>query len=160
MSDPLATYLEDHLAGASYAIDLLEAIRDQYEGESLGRFAGEMLIDVKADRAVLKEIAQSIGAGSGGLKSLSAWAAEKLSRLKLNPHDADGLGAFEALEFLALGTLGKLSLWRALKAVRVEDPRLHNIDFDRLAARAEAQHAQVETRRLEVARFALRPSPK
>jgi hypothetical protein len=35
MSDPLATYIEDHLAGATYAIDLLEAIRDQYAGDPL-----------------------------------------------------------------------------------------------------------------------------
>lgn len=43
MADPLATYLEDHIAGASYAIDLLGAIRDQHAGEPLGEFAAGML---------------------------------------------------------------------------------------------------------------------
>jgi hypothetical protein len=33
---------------------------------------------------------------------------------------------------------------------------LHGMDFDQLAARAQAQHARVEARRLETARTALR----
>ena len=36
VADPLATYLEDHIAGASYAIDLLGAIRDQRDGGAAG----------------------------------------------------------------------------------------------------------------------------
>jgi hypothetical protein len=53
MSDPLATYLHDHLAGAVVAINLLEALRDQHDGELLGQFAAEQLVEVEADRAVL-----------------------------------------------------------------------------------------------------------
>jgi hypothetical protein len=37
MSDPLATYLHDHLAGSNFAIELLDSLRDQYSGEPLGR---------------------------------------------------------------------------------------------------------------------------
>jgi len=37
MSDPLGTYLNDHLAGAAHAIDLVEFMRDRYEGEVIGR---------------------------------------------------------------------------------------------------------------------------
>jgi hypothetical protein len=62
MSDPLATYIEDHLAGAAYAIDLLQAIRDQNAGEPLGQFAAGMLVEVEADHATLKELAKHIGA--------------------------------------------------------------------------------------------------
>ncbi len=43
MSDPLATYLQDHLAGAMAGIEILEALRDQHAGEPLGSFATEML---------------------------------------------------------------------------------------------------------------------
>jgi hypothetical protein len=64
---------------------------------------------------------------------------------------------FEALEFLALGNHGKLALWRALAEIGPADPRLTDMDFDQLAARAETQHAKVEERRLEAARTALRP---
>ena len=133
MSDPLATYLEDHLAGAAYAIDLLGAIRDQHAGEPLGQFAARMLVEVKADNDVLKELAERIGTGSSGLKGYPAWVAEKVSRLKLKRDASDGLGTFEALEFLAL--------WQALAVAGTVDVRLNHIDFDHLAARAKTQHA-------------------
>jgi hypothetical protein len=158
VGDPLATYLEDHLAGAAYAIDLLGAMRDQHAGEPLGEFAAGMLVEVEADNGVLKQLAERIGTGSSALKGLSAWVAEKVSRLKLKRDASDGLGTFEALEFLALGIQGKLALWRALAVVGPGDARLHGMDFDYLATRAETQHSQVEERRLEAARLAFRPS--
>ena len=34
MSDPLATYLNDHMAGASLAIDLLKAMKERHDDES------------------------------------------------------------------------------------------------------------------------------
>lgn len=77
--------------------------------EPLGQFAAAMLVEVKADNDVLKELAERIGTGSSGLKGLSAWVAEKVSRLKLKRDASDGLGTFEALEFLALGIQGKLA---------------------------------------------------
>jgi hypothetical protein len=72
MSGLLATYLEDHLAGAAYAIDLLGALRDQYAGEPLGGFAANMIPEVQADYDVLKELAARIGSGSSGFKGVSA----------------------------------------------------------------------------------------
>jgi hypothetical protein len=155
MSDPLATYLHDHLAGAVVAINLLEVLRDQHAGEPLGQFAAELLVEVAADRAVLQGLAERVGAGSSGLKEAAAWLGEKVSRLKLRRRAAGGLGTFEALEALALGILGKLALWRALAVIAAVDVRLGGMDFDHLAARAQAQHAQVEERRLEAARTTL-----
>lgn len=160
MSDALVKYLEDHLAGTAYATDLLEDIRDQHAGEPLGQFAAEMLAEVEADSGVLKELAERVGARSGALKELAAWTAEKMSRPKLRREAAEGLGTFEALEVLALGIQGKLALWRALAVAAPEDERLRYLNFDRLAARAEAQHAQVEERRLEAARTVFRPVQK
>jgi hypothetical protein len=157
MSDALVTYVEDHLAGAAYAIDLLRAIRDQHTGEALAQFAGEMLAEVEADNATLQKLADRIGAGSSGLKGLSAWVAEKVSRLKLRRGSSDGLGTFEALEFLALGIRGKLALWRALAVAAPADARLKDIDFEHLAARAEMQHARMEKRRIQEARLVFRP---
>jgi len=157
VSDPLSTYLEDHLAGAAYAIDLFGAIRDQHASEPMGQFAPGMLVEVDADNGVLKELAERIGTGSSGLKGISAWVAGKVSRLKLKRDASDGLGTFEALEFLALGIQGKLALWRALAVVSPGDARLRHMDFDHLVARAETQHSQVEERRIEAAHLALRP---
>lgn len=154
MDDALAIYLHDHLAGAALAVDLLNAMRDQHKGEPLGEFATAMLIEIEADRSVLKSLADDVGDGSSQLKEASAWLSEKVSRFKLGggPH---GLGTFEALEFLALGIMGKLSLWTALGAVASLDARLQTTDFESLAARAKSQHASVESQRIDAAKIAL-----
>ena len=67
---------------------------------------------------------------------------------------------FEARETLALGILGKRALWRALSIVAPADLRLSGVDFDALAARAQAQHDRVEERRLQVAATALQAAPQ
>lgn len=156
MSDSFQTYLHDHLAGAVVAIELLEVLRDQHAGEPLGQFAGDLLVEVEADRTVLRRLAERVGAESNPVKEATAWVGEKVTRLKLGRQAAGEFGTFEALEALALGILGKLALWRALKGVADQDDRLRELDLDRLAARAEAQHARVEERRLEAARRVLR----
>ena len=126
-------------------------MRDQHKGNDLGEFATRLLVDIKADRDILRQLAERAGAGSSTLKELTAWLGEEVSRLKLRHGTGDGLGIFEALEFLELGIHGKFELWCALGAVAASDNRLQGIDFDRLAARAEKQRVMVENRRLEVA---------
>jgi hypothetical protein len=153
MSDPLAIYLQDHLAGAKHAIDLLENLRTRHAGKPLGQFAGGLLAEIEADRGVLRGLAETIGGGPSELKEMAAWVSEKFSRIKLND-DAGGFGTFEALEFLELGVRGKRLLWVALGAIAATDHRLHGTDFARLVARAETQEKQVEERRLEIARRA------
>jgi hypothetical protein len=156
MSDPLATYLHDHLAGAQHAIELVDFLRTRHEGHPLGDFAGTLLAEIEADRATLQTLADSIGAGSSKIKDLAGWVSEKVSRIKLHD-DPDGLGTFEALEFLALGIRGKRLLWIALSAIAPADHRLQGTDFARLIARAKIQQEQVEERRLEIATTALAP---
>ena len=90
MNDSLGTYLHDHLAGSTYAIDLVEALRDQYAGEPLGQFAATLLIEIKADRDTLRQLAERIGDGSSELKEMAAWMAEKVSRFKLSSGGASG----------------------------------------------------------------------
>jgi hypothetical protein len=150
MSDPLATYLQDHLAGAKHAIDLLENLRTRHAGQPLGQFAAMLLAEVEADRGVLRGLAETIGGGPSELKEMAAWVSEKLSRIKLND-DADGFGTFEALEFLEIGIRGKRLLWIALGSIVATDHRLHGPDYARLVARAETQEKQVDERRLEIA---------
>jgi hypothetical protein len=155
MKNPLATYLEDHLAGALEAIELTEAICKQHSREELGDFASNLLIEIKKDRDTLHTLAERVGAGSSTVKDVTAWVGEKITLLKLNRRANDGLGTFEALEFLSLGIYGKLSLWRALAIIAPVDPRLLDVDFQQLAERAEQQRAQVEERRLAMVREAL-----
>jgi hypothetical protein len=155
MNNPLATYLHDHLAGATHAIEIVETIREQYAGGPLGTFAAVLVDEIKADQTVLQEIASRVGSGSSGFKEMSAWLAEKIARLKLSRGAANSLGTFEALEFLELGVHGKWALWRALAVIAPSDPRLPKLDFDYLEARAESQRGSIEEQRLNIARAAL-----
>src|ERR1700733_2563338 len=147
MNDPLATYLHDHLAGADFAIDLLQAMKDRRQDQPLGQFAGQLLIEVTQDRNTLQHTAEGIGSGTNALKEFTAWVGEKASRVKLGAGARGEFGSFEALEFLALGVQGKLSLWRALRVAAVSDARLSGLDLEQLIVRAKAQYAQVEEQR-------------
>jgi hypothetical protein len=156
MSDPLATYLHDHLAGSNFAIELLKNLHDQHAGEPLGQFAAVIRIEIEEERQVLQRIIDQVGNQPPALKEAAAWVLEKLSRFKLTHAGSGELGTFEALETLGLGILGRAALWRALSVIAPTDARVHGPDFDTLAAGALAQHARVEERRLQVASTALR----
>jgi hypothetical protein len=157
MSDPLATYLHDHMGGAKAAIDLLEAMRDRQKDKLLSDFAAHLLTEVQADRETLRRLAETAGGASGVLKELTGWLAEKVTRLKLGQGSADSFGTFEALEFLALGVRGKMGMWQALDVAAPLDARLSGYDFKQLAARDEVQYQLVEQQRLRAAKAALEP---
>lgn len=160
MSDPLATYLHDHLGGARAAIDLLKAMRDQHKDKALGGFAAHLLADVQADRDTLQRLAEKVGGGSNVIKELTGWFGEKATRLKLGPDSAGPFATFEALEFLALGVRGKLGMWTALDVAAADDARLSGYDFQQLVTRAETQYRQVEQQRMQTARIAFAPPHK
>jgi hypothetical protein len=160
MSDPLETYLQDHLAGAAYAISLVEFMRDRHTGVELGQFAADLLVEIETDRDTLRHLAERVGTGGSALKEVASWLGEKVSRIKLGHEKQDGLAAFEALEFLVIGIHGKQVMWRALAEVAQSDARLRDMDFEGLAARAQLQHDKVDQRRLEAARVALQSSVK
>jgi hypothetical protein len=159
ISEPLTTYLHDHLAGSNFAVEVLKDWCDQHAGEELADFAASLLREVEADRQVLQSVIDRAGGETSVLKEATAWAAEKVGRFKLRRSVAGEVGTFETLEALALGILGKMKLWRALAAIAATDTRLAGVDFDSLADRAEAQHAQVEQRRLKLAHMALKAGP-
>lgn len=158
MSDPLATYLHDHLAAANFAVELLKNLHEQHSGDALGSFAGALQMEVEQDRAVLERIIERLGAEPAVLKDAAAWVGEKVSRLKLSREVSGEAGTFQALETLALGILGKRALWETLRVIAPRDWRLSGQPFDELAARAEAQHARVEEWRLQWALKALTAS--
>ncbi len=119
-NDSLGTYLHDHLAGAAYAIDLVEFMRDCHQDDDLGPFAAEILIEIKKDGDTLRGIAERVGASGSTLKEAASWVGEKISRFKLGHHGGNGLATFEALELLAIGILGKRAHWRRwLLVIRV-----------------------------------------
>jgi hypothetical protein len=152
MDRALATYLNDHVAGARFAIALLERLRDAYPSKDQRQFASMLLGEIEADRLVLQKLVDDLDGNENTLKEATAWLAEKASRLKLRLGSGDDLALFEAFETLSLGILGKLKLWQALATVAERNPQLQKLDFAFLALRAEEQHREVEMRRLAMAR--------
>ena len=103
-------------------------LRDQHEGESVGALAAQLVAEVEADRGVLDALARRVAEGPSLLKDATGWLGEKISQLKLGHQVAGPLGTFQALEILALGVLGKVALWDALREVAPIDARLVGLD--------------------------------
>jgi hypothetical protein len=159
MSDPLLTYLHDHLAGAEFGLELLRDLREQHATNETGALASRLETEVEEDRSTLQQLARQLNGGTNAGKTVVSWLAEKASRLKLRRGAAAGLGLFESLEALALGILGKEALWTALETAAPVEPRLAGFDFGALAARARHQHAQVEAHRRILAAVVFSASP-
>ena len=151
--EALATYLEDHLAGAATAIDLIRNVEEDHAGQPLGRVLGGLRDEIESDRATLAAYGERAGKGEHSVKEAAARLGEKMSRWKLDRGASGPLATFQALEFLAIGVWGKRALWRALRATEGLDARLgaSAADFDRLIRRAEEQHERIEALRLTAA---------
>jgi hypothetical protein len=151
MSDALATYLHDHLAGSHFAVKLLNSLNEQYRDEPLGAFALDFCKEVERDQQTLQEIIDHVGKASMDLAEVTGWLTEAASQFKLRrDKPGGGLGTFEALETLALGIRGKISLWNALSHIGKVDPRVPKKDFPALITRAQDQFSRAEEQRLNL----------
>lgn len=160
---PLATYLNDHLAGSVVAIRLLESIEAVY-GAHDGTLAialevSQVRREIEAERDLLERLIARVGSGESTMRKTAGWFAERFAQAKMAADDG-GDGAFrvfEMTEVVALGILGKGGLWRALRASLDRVPEARDLDLDELAARAYSQYERMETVRLAAARLALAP---
>ena len=135
----VATYLNDHLAGAVAAVRLLESLEEVYE--ELRPRLSALRADIEADRLDLQALMARLDIGESQARKIGGWVAEQATALKMRLDDsADGpLRLFESLEFLSLGIAGKLGLWEALKAAAEVSPQLRCADYNRLIQRAIEQ---------------------
>lgn len=152
----LASYLNDHLAGAVAALELLGHLIATHKGQPLEEFFVDLRRDVEADVDVLRKLIGTMRARESVLRKTVAWIAEKFASSKFTAagEEIGGLGLLQALETLALGIRGKQLLWRALAASGW--PALQNVDLAQLEARAVEQQDRVEAKRLDVVRQAFR----
>ncbi|HEY8626091.1 MAG TPA: hypothetical protein VIL82_08790 [Solirubrobacteraceae bacterium] len=154
----LDTYLNDHLAGASFGSDLARQLVGRVQGAPMDRIAQE----IEEDRQTLTELMDRLGTTKNPVKQAITWLAEKASRVKLTgigPGTSEELATFLALETLCLGVEGKKELWIALKEIQAEHPPLGTFGLDALIQRATAQREALETDRLAAARRALAGGP-
>ena len=157
----LSTYLNDHLAGAVAALELLDHLEQAHAGTPVARTVAELRKDIEADRATLEALMARLQVPESAPRKATAWLAERLARLKLRFDDpADGaFRLFESLEIVSLGIEGKLGLWRALAAAAPATPAVSGINLDSLMRRATDQRERVETMRIASARVALSMRP-
>jgi hypothetical protein len=153
----LAKYLNDHLAGSTAAINLLQHLERTRQGKDMHWFLVTLRGDVVADRVSLEGVMERAQVKKHRRRTTAAWLIEKLTRLKLRA-GSNGDGALEFLEGLELvqvGIEGKRELWRALAATSEQMPVLKGIDFGQLIQRADEQHERVEGVRIETAKAVL-----
>jgi hypothetical protein len=152
--EDLSSYLNDHLAGAVGALELLDRLIKTYEGKPLERFFAELRGEIDADQKTLQELIDRLDLEESAVRKAGAWVAEKFSRpkIQLSESSEGEMGLFLALEVLALGITGKRLLWRALAVASETVLQLRGMDYAELEGRAIEQHDRVEAKRLEVAR--------
>jgi hypothetical protein len=149
----LSTYINDHLAGSVAALELLDDLIARPAAPDEPAFFLQLRDEFEQEQDELRAVLRALGEDESSVRKAAGWLAEKATRLKLK-WDDPGSGAlrrFEALEGLAIGIFGKLSLWRVLAAVATTESALQFLDCSRLARQAESQHEEVEARRVAAA---------
>ncbi len=150
-------YLNDHLAGATLGSDLAEQIETRAAGTPLGEVIGSLALEIEEDRQTLIGLMQRIDTSRNPVKQAGAWVTEKASRVKFAglASGEPELGLFMALESLALGVQGKLSLWKALEQVADQHPAIASLNLSELIQRAQHQYETLERERLTAGRRVL-----
>ena len=155
-TEPLTTYLNDHLAGSVAALELVEHLAGLTKGTPRERFFATLGQEIKQDQETLRQVLRGLGGKESKARQAAAWLTDKLGEVKLRLDDR-GVGELrllEALETLALGIQGKAALWRGLAAIADQIPPLRSLDLPRLGQRAEDQFQRVDAERLQVVRTA------
>lgn len=148
----LDVYLNDHLAGATGACELIGRFQSDNQGTPLGQILADLATEIEEDRQTLQDLMERLGAAKNPLKQATTLVMEKLSRFKLGTSPADsGLSRLLTLETLYLGVEGKACLWRALRILAPHYDALADTNFDTLIKRAESQKSRLEQERIAAA---------
>lgn len=145
-------YLNDHLAGATLALDLGEESQRRNEGTSLAHYLVTLVREIREDRETLNAVMEHLGIRPSSLKQATGWLAEKAARAKFQspvgvPDVANRLLEVEAL---LMGIHGKQAMWETLDRFAHSEPRLASFDFAQLTSRAAHQLGALNARRLEL----------
>ncbi len=152
VDNSLHTYLNNHLAGGTGAIEMAEHCQAANEGEPVAGFLADLVVEIQKDHRTLGELMSGLDATENRLKQVAARMGEKASHLKLG---AGALGTLLTLETLSLGIEGKACMWKSLMQVRDARGALLAVDFNTLIERAADQRRALEPWRLAAAAAAL-----
>jgi hypothetical protein len=150
----LAIYLNDHLAGANIALEIIDHLAA--ETHDLASSLAALRTQIEEDRAQLKTLMTSLNIQESRVRKAGTWIAEQVAEAKLTVDDdqTGPLRRLERLEALSIGIEGKIALWWALDAVPAKS-MFGQINLEQLRQRAETQRSLVEAWRLQAARDAL-----
>jgi hypothetical protein len=138
-------------AGATAGLELARRTAGAHRGTEAGTTLTRLATEIQEDRAALQEIMTALEVPVRQYKVATAWAAEKVGRLKLNGRllDRSPLSSLVELETLRLGVEGKACLWRTLLLVAKHEPRLDPSRLDALLERATSQLEALEAMRMD-----------
>ncbi|CAN5540402.1 hypothetical protein BH20ACT18_BH20ACT18_00250 [soil metagenome] len=153
----LATYLNDHLGGATAGLELAKRSRGANKGTELGAFLAKLTEEIDEDRETLRSLMRTLAIGEDNLKKAAGWSIEKVGRLKPNGQlrGYSPLSRLIELEGLTSGVGAKRSMWLNLERLAARDERFASFDLPELLARADRQLAQLEQHRVSAASDAL-----
>lgn len=154
MDKELTRYLNDHLAGSSGALLLIQQLVDSHDSPEAKEFFASLKEEVAADRALLEGLLERMDRSPSKFLKAAGDVAARVGGIKLMWEGVEPgkLGLFEALEMLAIGVQGKRLLWLALREISCWFPEWNGIDFARLERDAVQQRDGVEFWRIEAAR--------
>ncbi len=157
MDQEIERYLNDHLAGSSGAVLVIDHLITTFEAPEAVVFFEDLKKAVEVDRALLEHLLASSQMQSSSIHQAAGKLAARVGFLKLmwEGLEPGKLGLFEALEMLALGVQGKRLLWSALGEISCWFPEWKDIDFAGLELEAIRQRDGVEEWRIEAARDVL-----
>jgi hypothetical protein len=140
-SELVPIYLNDHLAGSTAGRELAWRAAGENRGTEFGDFLTNLASEIDEDRAQLKDVMARLEVPEDKLKVGAGWVTEKLGRLKLNGRltEYSPLSRVLELEGLISAVNGKRALWKVLAISAPSEPRIADIDFTLLIARAEEQ---------------------
>jgi hypothetical protein len=153
----LRIYLNDHLAGATAGTALARRCLSRNRSGPLGDFLTRLVREIEEDRASLRDVMRRVGARQNPAKRAAARMLERAGLAKLNGSltSYTPLSRLVELEGLSAGVEAKRLLWLSLRAALGSDPRLADIDLERLAERARSQREGLEEHRIAAAEQAL-----
>lgn len=157
MNPELARYLNDHLAGSSGALLLIDQLVETMDDPVARDDMSLLKEEVMKDRELLEDLLTKGGSDASGLLKAAGDITARMGLVKLwwEGMKPGELGMFEALEVLALGVQGKRLLWKAMDAISQRIPGWKDVDFRRLEDDALRQRDRVERWRIEAAKAAL-----
>lgn len=162
LTDRLAIYLNDHLAGATGTVQLARRSEQAQQGTPERAEFARLATELADDRATLIDVMATLGVPRSPWKPAVATVGERLGRLKPNGQlrGRSPLSTLLEVELLRLGTQANAAVWQSLRAVARHDHRLDDAQLAALEQRAHAQAERLAALHAPAARAALESPPE